>query len=108
MSIYHKDKCSKKELAEFRLIVVNWLEENNLKYKKLIALPYYNGEIRVYSGYTETRKSKKKVLQKDDKGYFRGYVLITNPTYVSVYRMDWYKYAPDEQEALFNFLKFYQ
>ena len=48
MSRYHKDKCTKKEIKDFREKVVDFLKSTKINPHKVKAFRSYNGEIRLY------------------------------------------------------------
>lgn len=96
MSIRHSDKCTRKQAAEFLRVVTVRLKENGLSFHRLIALTAYEGEVRIYTGDEMVRDSRRKVLQKDDVGYFRAKTKIVEKNYWSVYRTEW----TDEEKNL--------
>jgi hypothetical protein len=107
MSIKHSVKCSKEEANKFLNDVKSWCIENNIPFTKMITLTAYEGEIRIYNGKKEERLSKKKVLQKDETGYFYSKTKIIKSEYTSVFRDEWYniKFQNEEKEAIKQFFK---
>lgn len=102
MSIRHSDKCTRKQADDFKNIVLCWLNENGLRFSRLIALTAYDGEVRIHTGEETIRPSRRKVLQKDDVGYFRAKTKIVEKNYWPVYRTEW---TDDEKNLLREYLE---
>lgn len=103
MSVLHRIKCSRKEADEFKKIVKDYLDSNNLFYRKIIALTAYEGEVKVFNGRETTRNSYRRVRQYDNKGCYLTRKDIKGKEYTSVYRVDWKENPKEEQEALKTF-----
>lgn len=76
MSIYHKDKCSKIEIKDFRNKVVKFLELEGIKPYKIKALRSYEGEIRLYKAELlyklRLKLGRKLVAFKNPDGSYEG------------------------------------
>jgi hypothetical protein len=107
LSIRHNDKCTRQQADDFLKDVREWCAINRIPVKKFIALTAYEGGIRLHNGQCETRASKKRVMQKDDVGYFLAKTIITKPSYTSVFRDEWYNsdYQEEEKQAIREFFK---
>jgi hypothetical protein len=107
MSIYHKDKCTKEEAQTFLADVKQFCADNNIRVNKFLALTSYGGEIRLYNGEKETRRSKKRVMQHDEVGYFLSKTNIIKAEYTQVFRSEWYnkEFQEEEKEAIKSFFK---
>ena len=87
MSIYHSVRGEKP--LQFKERIKEWLDKNNLPYVRIIALTTYGGHVRVYRGTHTERLSKRRVMQKDDVGYFRAHTRITETDYYPFYPEEW-------------------
>ena len=87
MSIRHSDRGEKP--LQFKQKVKEWLDKNNLHYNRIVALTTFGGHIRVYRGTQTMRLSRRRVLQKDDTGYFRAHTQIVETDYYSFYPEEW-------------------
>ena len=75
MSIYHKDKCSRKEAIDFKTKVKEFLKENNIHYESIRALRGYDGEVRIYTGETlrlRLKMGRRLVAFKNPDGSYEG------------------------------------
>ncbi|MFH1564050.1 MAG: hypothetical protein ABIF11_11650 [Nitrospirota bacterium] len=76
MSVYHKDKCTKEEISEFRESVKSFLDAEQLPYTTIKALRSYNGEVRIYNGKIAKRlrfrMGKKLVAFRNPNGSIEG------------------------------------
>ncbi len=77
MSIYHKDKCTKEEVENFKNKVIEFLKANNITYKSIHALRSYNGEVRIHTGQVLQRlrlkMGRRLMAFKNPDGSFEGY-----------------------------------
>lgn len=105
MSIRYSEKCSKEIARKFMIEVKKWCDKNKIPYKKIRGLIAYEGEVRIYNGLYENRPSYRRVLQKDEGGYFRAKTTIRKPMFISVFRDEWKnpKYQADEKRAIKSF-----
>jgi len=106
MSIYSRDKCSDKALAEFKKKVCKYLITNGVDIKaiKMRCQRNYDGNIKVFTYKTEMRNNKTSrrycTVAKDNvaqDGYYRGHFDTVIQMGVFFYRSEWDYYLAPEQ-----------
>ena len=126
--IRHSDKCSDKELQEFKQSILDYLGENKYKIR---AFNSFGGQVRIYTGKTIERiplkRRRRLIAWKDTNGQWKG-DLSSIPTdclngsqvwerhsepikekeYHGVFRTEWYsedkEVYKEEREMLIRFL----
>lgn len=94
------DKCSEKEIKDFRLKVVNFLNKNGINETdvKMRCQKNYGGNIKIKTYSLEVPNKRKSIKKLEDGNYYKGKFETKMEMGVYFYRTEWAEYLKDKDQ----------
>lgn len=98
--LHSSDKCSEEEIKDFRLRVINFLNEKGISETdiKMRCQRNYGGNIKINTYFLEVPNQKKSIRKLEDGNYYKGKFGTKMTMGVYFYRTEWADYLKDKDQ----------